>query len=69
MVEIKLNVEGMHCSSCEMLIGDELKELDGVNKIKVDHKSGTVEVKFDESKTTKQDIIETIKKEGYKVRK
>lgn len=69
MEKIKLNIEGMHCPSCEILITDELKELDGVKKAKVNHKSGIAEVEFDASKTTKDQIIETIKKEGYKVRK
>jgi copper chaperone CopZ len=69
MEEIKLNVEGMHCSSCEILISDELKELNGVKDVVVNHKSGSVNVKFDQSKTNKHDIIEVIKKEGYKVRK
>jgi|TARA_B100002003_G_C14065329_1_gene512696 copper chaperone CopZ len=69
MEEIKLNVEGMHCPSCEILISDELKELNGVKHVKVDHKLESVNVKFDQSKTNKQEIIEVIKKEGYKVRK
>ena len=69
MEEIKLNVEGMHCPSCEILISDELKELAGVKDVKVDHKLGTVNVKFDQSKTNKKDILDVIKKEGYKVRK
>ena len=69
MENIKLNVEGMHCPSCETLIGDELKELYGVTKVKVDHKSGLVDIEFDDSKINKEEIIKTIKKEGYKVRK
>lgn len=69
METIKLNIEGMHCPSCETLIIDELKELNGVKKAKIDHKSGIADIEFDSSKTTKEQIIETIKKEGYKVRK
>lgn len=69
MEKIKLNVEGMHCPSCEILITDALKELDGVKNAKVDNKSGSAEVEFDNSKIEKGVIIETIKKEGYKVRK
>jgi len=69
MEKIKLNVEGMHCPSCEILISDELKELEGVQKVKVDHESGYAEVEFDNSKIDKRIIIETIKKEGYKVKK
>ncbi len=37
MEKLKLNVEGMHCPSCEILVSDELKELDGVKSAKVNH--------------------------------
>ncbi len=30
MAELRLNVDGMHCASCAMLIEEELEELDGV---------------------------------------
>lgn len=69
MQKIKLNVEGMHCQSCEILIRDSLKGVGGVRDAKVNHKSGIVEVEFDDSKVRKEAIIEVIKKEGYKVRR
>ncbi len=69
MEKIKLNVDGMHCKSCEILIIDALKEKDGINNVKVDHKAGYVEVEWDNSKIKKEGIIEIIKKEGYKVRR
>lgn len=69
MEKIRLSVEGMHCSSCELLISDSLKELNGVKNVNVDYKLGIVEVEFDSSKTKKEEIIEIIKKEGYKVRR
>ncbi len=69
MDKIKLNIEGMHCPSCEVLIADELNELDGVKKAELDHVSGIGNIEFDSSKTNKQQIISAIKKEGYKVRR
>lgn len=60
-----LNVKGMHCKSCEVVIGDELKEL-GI-KSKLDHKTGVVEVDFDEKKVSLDKIKQLIKKEGYSV--
>ena len=59
----------MHCKSCEMLITDALNEKDGIKQISINHRSGTADVEFDETKIKKEEIIETIKKEGYKVRK
>lgn len=68
MAKLKLNVEGMHCGSCEMLIKDSLEETDGVEKIEVSHKSGEVNVDFDDSKVSANKIKDIIKNEGYKVK-
>lgn len=69
MTRIKLSIEGMHCQSCEILISGALKEQNGISYVKVNHKNGTAEVEFDSSKIKKEEIIETINKEGYKVRR
>lgn len=69
MAKIKLNIEGMHCPSCEILIGDALKELNGMKKVKINHKLGSADVEFDESQIGRIMIIETIKREGFKVRR
>jgi copper chaperone len=68
-MNIQLKTEGMHCGSCEILVKDALEELDGINKAEVSHESGIVKVDFDDSKVPKEKIIETIKGEGYKVRR
>ena len=67
MTNIKLKTTGMHCPSCEMLVKDSLEELKGVKKAEVSHKSGIVEVDFDE-KTKQEEIIKVIEEEGYKVK-
>ena len=62
---IKLDVEGMHCNACKMLIEDEVSEVEGVDKVKVDVKKGTVAIagKPDVDKV-KRAIVEL----GYKIR-
>lgn len=67
MKKITLNVKGMHCPSCEMLIKDSLGELDGVNKVKASYKKGTVKVFFDESQIDEDKIRTVINNERYKV--
>ena len=67
MAKLKLNVEGMHCGSCEMLIQDSLDETDGIEKAEVSHKSGEVNVDFDDSKVSANKIKDIIKDEGYSV--
>ena len=32
---IQLAIDGMHCASCEMLIGEELRETKGVSQVSV----------------------------------
>ncbi len=65
MEKLTLKVTGMDCHSCEMVIGDALKDI-GV-KAKVDHKTGKAEVEFDPVKTNLAAIKAAIEKEGYKV--
>jgi copper chaperone CopZ len=65
--KIRLNVMGMHCSSCEMLVKDALEE-SGASNVVVSHKKGLVDVEFDEKKLNESTIRALIKKEGYNVK-
>lgn len=67
MKKIKLKIQGMHCPSCEMLINDALEEI-GLRNIKINSKTGLAEIKYDEEKTTLDEIKKTIEKEGYKIK-
>ena len=68
-MKITLNVEGMHCKSCEILIKSELDDIEGIEKSSVSQEKGIVEVEYDENKVDKMKIIETIKKEGFRIRR
>lgn len=64
-----MNIEGVHCNSCKMIIEDNLQELGAKNiKVTVDEKSqkGTVACDYTGDK---MDVVNAIKKEGYKVLK
>lgn len=63
-MKIFLHVKGMHCKSCEELIKMALEDL-GAGAVSADHVKGVVNVEFDPSKITKEDISAAIKKEGY----
>ncbi len=67
MVNIKIQTKGMHCQSCEILIKDGLKELEGINRVEASHKSGIVSVDFDDKKLSEKEIIEVVKLEGYEI--
>ena len=67
MKTIKLNVKGMHCSSCEMLVKESLEETAGIQNAELSHKEGTATVSYDETKISEKEIKKIIQKEGYKV--
>jgi Cu+-exporting ATPase len=64
--KILLKIEGMHCPSCELITKEELGDLAGVSDVSVDFKTGLGELILDDSKNTKEEVIEAIKKAGYK---
>ncbi len=67
MTKIQLKIEGVHCNSCKMVIEDNLQELGATNiHVTVNEKKQTGTVSCDYNKD-KMDIINAIKKEGYKV--
>jgi len=66
MNQIKLKIEGMHCSSCEKIIGLELEDLSGVSDIKIDSKNGTGSITLNDDSTSEEQIIKTIEAAGYK---
>jgi len=62
-----LDVKGMTCGHCKMSVEGALKGLDGVSAVEVDLKAGKVEVTFDESKVTLENVKETVEDQGYDV--
>jgi len=65
MKEIKLNITGMHCNSCAILIVDSLTEQKGVKDAVVNLKKNSAIVKLDEKLIDEKQLISIIKKEGY----
>lgn len=65
-MSVRLNLEGMHCSSCAGLIENALKKVNGVKTANVNFSSEKATVHFDESISSINDLILAIKKAGYK---
>ena len=63
----ELNVSGMHCPSCEMLITDALGDIPGIQSIQADAKAGRVSFEASGEKALSA-AKKAIAKEGYKVR-
>jgi copper chaperone len=65
-MEKTINVKGMHCRSCEILLADSISEIKGVENVSADSGKGAVTVSLrDESLLAL--VKKTIEKEGYKV--
>jgi copper chaperone CopZ len=58
-------VEGMHCGSCALLIGDVLEDLSGVRSTATSMKRGRTVVEVDPDGCGPPDIIAAIAGLGY----
>lgn len=62
---VKIKTKGMTCNSCEKLITEELKNIDGIKTVKSNYKDETTEIEFDEKKIGLEDIFDKVKKLGF----
>lgn len=65
IIKTKLKIEGMHCTSCSMVIDMDLEDLPGVCNCKTSYAKAETEVEYDPEKVTEEQILQTIKKSGY----
>ena len=67
MENVTLKVEGMSCDHCVKAVEGTVGALEGIDFVKVDLKSGTVNVKFMPEVITLEAIKEAIDDQGYDV--
>lgn len=68
MSVITLNVEGMHCSSCEKRVRFALEDVEGVASAQVSHEAGTATITCEDgAEPDTQELIDAITDEGFKV--
>lgn len=61
-----IKIDGMTCSSCEVLIERKLKEIQGVEKVKVSHSKGEAEILYTKEPSN-ETINNLIKEDGYSI--
>ncbi|WP_366247494.1 copper chaperone CopZ [Terribacillus aidingensis] len=66
-MEMTLQVNGMTCGHCEKAVKGALGELEGIQGVDVDLASGKVDVVYDDTLVTKDDMKEAIEEQGYDV--
>lgn len=67
MNSINVPIRGMHCASCEILIGEELKKVPGVNRARVNYKRGEAEIHYSSRCPSDQAIRSAVQQAGYEV--
>ena len=65
--QVKFNIKGMTCEACTETINLALSKVPGVLEYKTEYKDGSSTIKFDNSKTGEQVIINAVNETGYKV--
>lgn len=58
-------IEGLHCQGCASFAEEELSELQGVSSVKCDLQAGQIEVQYDETLVTPQQMADVIAGAGY----
>lgn len=65
MKTLHLSIPGMHCSSCEKIIGAKLEDLSGVVSFNISQPNKHGSVVFDESLVSTDQILAAVKAAGY----
>ncbi len=60
-------VKGMTCESCNLHVENEVAKLPGYIDVKADYKTGTVKVKYDNSKSSEKEVVDAVNSTGYKI--
>ena len=62
-----LNVTGMTCGHCVKAVEESVGKLSGVENVKVDLESSSVEINYQSDKVDLKQITDTIEDQGYDV--
>ena len=66
MKEVKLNIEGMHCTGCSTRLEKVLNNVDGVEIAKVSLEKKKADIKYDETQVSEKELIEAVEDAGFK---
>ncbi|MFF5757423.1 heavy-metal-associated domain-containing protein [Streptomyces longwoodensis] len=67
--QMVLQIEGMHCSSCGLLIDDELEEVPGVRSARTDIRKGRSVVRLEDANLDPALLIKAVEGAGdYRAR-
>jgi Cu+-exporting ATPase len=64
-MKLELSISGMHCSSCEELVHDDLSALPGVSDVHVSQAEGRASLVYDPAKASVDQVLAAIAADGY----
>ncbi|MEM4260980.1 MAG: sulfite exporter TauE/SafE family protein [Candidatus Woesearchaeota archaeon] len=64
MKKTKINIKGMHCKACEIIVKERLQNIKGVSSVSVNSNLGVAYITH-KTKISHKDIKEAVKKAGY----
>lgn len=67
MRTLNLRIDGMTCGSCERILHNTSRKIQGVHSAQFYHTKGIGSVTFDPAKTDDNEIISALEKEGYTI--
>jgi len=67
MKNITLKIKGIHCEGCAMVIQSLIERTEGIRTISVSFEKREARILFEPVKIEKSQLIQIIKKAGYKV--
>jgi sulfite exporter TauE/SafE/copper chaperone CopZ len=65
MKKITLPITGMHCRSCEIMIGSKLLKVPGVKQVQVSQKNSLADVYYETEEPNKQEMHQAVADAGY----
>ena len=68
MKEVKLNIEGMHCTGCSTRLEKILSNTKGVKKAVVNFENKLATIEYDSKKLVIQEIYSAVEDAGFEVR-
>ena len=63
--KLEVEIKGMHCNSCEVLLERKFKKINGVSKVDVNYSRGSAILEYNKNKPDINQIREIVKTAGY----
>lgn len=64
---MKIDIKGMHCRSCELLLGEKIGAVQGVKSVAVSYRNGTAEIRHGRDVPSFKEIEAAIVEAGYEI--